>query len=64
MVYVYVLYSQVHHKHYVGMTGNLANRLKEHNAGKPAFTSAQNFFTYFTGLLTDTNYPVAAKYYF
>jgi putative endonuclease len=40
MVYVYVLYSESFKKHYVGMTENLQNRLKEHNQGKSTFTKA------------------------
>ena len=40
MVYVYVLYSETFKKHYVGMTENLQNRLKEHNQGKSTFTKA------------------------
>ena len=33
MFYVYVLKSVSNWRFYVGMTGNLENRLKEHNAG-------------------------------
>ena len=38
MVYIYVLKSIKTGIHYVGMTKNLENRLKEHNAGKTKFT--------------------------
>ena len=40
MVTVYVLKSLINGKHYVGMTEDLGNRLKEHNSGKSKFTSA------------------------
>ena len=38
MVYVYVLKSLESGIYYVGMTKDLENRLKEHNAGKTKFT--------------------------
>ncbi len=40
MVTIYVLESIDNKKLYVGMTENLLNRLKEHNAGRSKFTSA------------------------
>jgi len=40
MVTIYVLESMVAKKLYVGMTEDLKNRLKEHNAGRSKFTSA------------------------
>jgi predicted GIY-YIG superfamily endonuclease len=40
MVTVYVLESLITKKYYVGMTEDLTNRLKEHNAGRSKFTSA------------------------
>jgi len=36
---VYVVKSLSSGKHYVGMTMNVENRIKEHNAGKSKFTS-------------------------
>jgi putative endonuclease len=33
MYFVYILYSKNYNKRYVGLTNNLENRLKEHNAG-------------------------------
>jgi len=39
--FVYVLESEEHsQKYYVGMTKNVENRLKEHNAGKSKYTKA------------------------
>ena len=38
MVYIYVLKSLKSGIYYVGMTENLKNRIKEHNAGKTKFT--------------------------
>ena len=38
MVYIYVLKSVKSRIHYLGMTKDLENRLKEHNAGKTKFT--------------------------
>ena len=32
--YLYILYSLVYKKHYIGITNNLEKRLNEHNAGK------------------------------
>ncbi|MEI2750850.1 MAG: GIY-YIG nuclease family protein [Ferruginibacter sp.] len=40
MVHIYVLYSHSAQKYYVGMTKNLQQRIKEHNAGKSTFTAA------------------------
>jgi putative endonuclease len=40
MVYIYVLFSHSAQKYYVGMTKNIQQRFKEHNAGKSTFTSA------------------------
>ena len=36
--FVYILYSQKDHKFYVGCTGNLENRIKEHNSRKVTAT--------------------------
>ncbi len=40
MVQIYVLYSHSAQKYYVGMTKNLQQRIREHNAGKSTFTAA------------------------
>ena len=45
MVYIYVLYSHSAQKYYVGMTKNLQQRIKEHNAGKSTFTAAYKPWT-------------------
>ena len=39
MFYVYVLYSSILNKRYVGSTSDIEKRLKEHNSGKSKFTS-------------------------
>ena len=39
MIYVYILYSDVLGKYYVGSTENVQKRLSEHNSGKSNFTS-------------------------
>ncbi len=40
MAYVYILRSEQHpDRHYVGVTRDLRNRLKKHNAGEVAHTS-------------------------
>ena len=39
MVTVYALESLINGIHYVGMTKNIALRIKEHNAGRSKFTS-------------------------
>jgi putative endonuclease len=38
MYFTYVLYSKTLSKRYVGSTGSIEKRLKEHNAGKSRFT--------------------------
>ena len=40
MIHVYVLYSQIHDRIYIGMTNNLDRRLKEHNRGNNQSTKA------------------------
>jgi len=40
MFYVYVIYSNLFDRYYVGMTKNLENRLIEHNSGKMKSTKA------------------------
>jgi len=40
MVTVYALYNGLNEEVYVGMTTNLARRLKEHNTGKNKYTKA------------------------
>ena len=40
MITVYVLESILTKRLYVGMTGNIQNRLNEHNSGRSKFTSA------------------------
>jgi predicted GIY-YIG superfamily endonuclease len=40
MITVYVLKSLAKEIYYTGMTADIDNRLKEHNAGKSKFTSA------------------------
>jgi len=40
MVYhTYILFSPTLQKHYVGSTGNLANRLRDHNSGRSRYTA-------------------------
>jgi putative endonuclease len=39
IVYVYILYSSSLNKFYVGSTGDVENRLLQHNSGKGDFTS-------------------------
>lgn len=34
MYFVYLLQSSVNNKYYIGSTGNVGERLKQHNAGK------------------------------
>jgi len=36
--FVYVLWSSAGHKHYIGLTGNLAQRLAQHNGGESKWT--------------------------
>ena len=38
MFYLYILYSQTRTKYYVGVTGNLAERLLKHNTNHKGFT--------------------------
>jgi putative endonuclease len=38
MFYVYILQSQARRKYYVGSTQDVANRLREHNAGESLST--------------------------
>ena len=38
MYFVYILNSKNSQKYYVGQTGNLEKRIKEHNDGKVSFT--------------------------
>jgi len=38
MFVVYILYSENTDTYYVGSTGNLADRLKRHNAGRSTYT--------------------------
>ncbi|MBK8346943.1 MAG: GIY-YIG nuclease family protein [Saprospiraceae bacterium] len=40
MYFVYVLYSRLHDRIYIGMTQNITHRLKEHNAGQNKSTKA------------------------
>jgi putative endonuclease len=39
MFYVYVLISEKHNRHYIGMTNDVERRLAEHNVGKTKSTS-------------------------
>lgn len=41
MYYVYVLLSQKDNKFYIGFTGELKRRLKEHNSGKNTSTKSR-----------------------
>jgi putative endonuclease len=36
---VYILFSEILQKYYVGQTGNLERRVHDHNSGKANFTS-------------------------
>ena len=38
MFYLYILYSSLRDKYYVGSTGNLLDRLKTHNSNHKGFT--------------------------
>jgi putative endonuclease len=38
MFYVYVLYSKLLNRYYIGSTSNLDRRVQEHNRGKSTFT--------------------------
>lgn len=40
MVYVYMLYSAVVDRYYVGQTSNLEDRLKRHNQGRSKYTKS------------------------
>ncbi len=40
MYFVYVLYSRVFDRIYIGMTQNISNRLQEHNTGQNTSTKA------------------------
>lgn len=40
MYFVYVLFSEVHDRHYVGLTSNINLRLKQHNLGLNSSTKA------------------------
>ncbi len=40
MIYVYVIQSEKNESLYVGMTKEISNRLKEHNAGKSKYTKS------------------------
>ena len=40
MIKVYVLQSELYGRYYVGLTNDLARRLKEHNQGKMKYTKA------------------------
>jgi len=40
MYFVYVLYSKVFDRIYIGMTQNISNRLQEHNSGQNTSTKA------------------------
>ena len=59
MFYVYILYSEVRSKYYVGYTSNLEERLKKHNTNHSGFTGhtgdwqvvwTENFETKFEAL--------------
>jgi putative endonuclease len=47
MYYVYVLLSLKDHKFYIGFTGDLRRRIKEHNAGKNISTKSRLPFKLF-----------------
>jgi len=37
--YVYIIYSELHDKYYIGYTHNVSDRIKRHNDGSEKFTS-------------------------
>ena len=41
MWYVYILESLIDSKHYIGMTNDIENRLREHNSGNVAATKGR-----------------------
>jgi putative endonuclease len=38
--YVYIIYSELYDKYYIGQTNNVTDRIKRHNNGSEKFTSS------------------------
>jgi putative endonuclease len=64
MYYTYVIQSEKDGRFYTGFTGNLRNRLKEHNSGKVASTKNRGPFKvlYYEACLNEQDATAREKY--